>query len=244
MYQYVSSVHEMLAWPMVHSLLGSVETPNPLVSLDRHGASIVLGLYQETEPLPVTTTGPPSITGMSALGSPLGSQEERRGSISATKVASIISWPTMHSLSKSYFETFNLMYPIVDRLTFTSTVLPAINDRGLDDSTYSALAYLVFALGEVAIAGVQGMPTDLKNVRQSGIKGGSKIQPPGLALFNEGRKRMGFALTECSLENVQIFALAGYGLPSSLLNVKAANAGASIYYETCFHHMVRCLPSD
>lgn len=33
-------------------------------------------------------------------------------------------------------------------------------------------------------------------------------RPPGLLFFNEARKRMGFNLTECSLENVQIFALA------------------------------------
>jgi hypothetical protein len=40
-----------------------------------------------------------------------------------------------------------------------------------------------------------------------------------LALFNEARKRIGFVLTGCDLENVQIFSL------------------AALYYQSCFRHV-------
>ncbi|KUI65989.1 hypothetical protein VM1G_01360 [Cytospora mali] len=85
------------------------------------------------------------------------------------------------------------------------------NGLVLDDSVQSTLAYLIFALGEVAV--------DAYNDPSQRLSRGNAAQPPGLVYFNEARRRMGFNLTECSLENVQIFALAG------------------VYYETCFHHV-------
>lgn len=89
-----------------------------------------------------------------------------------------------------------------------SETLPAVFNNGLTDSMESTVAMLVFALGEVAIAGADGPPIHVYNGRQSGVKGGTKERPPGLELFNEARRRISFHLTERSLENVQIFALA------------------------------------
>lgn len=118
----------------------------------------------------------------------------------------------MQRLSKAYFDTFNLLFPILDRQFFMSDTLPSLFNRGFGQGITSTIAFLVFALGEVAIAGTEGLPIHVHshNGRPSGIRGGSKGEPPGLDLFNEARKRMGFNLTECSLENVQIFALARY----------------------------------
>ena len=97
--------------------------------------------------------------------------------------------------------------------------MASVFNDGFDGSISSTLAFLVFALGEVAIAAVQGPPISVFNGRASGIRGGTAKHPPGLALYNEARKRMGFTLTECSLENVQVYALAG------------------LYCGTCFRHM-------
>jgi hypothetical protein len=80
---------------------------------------------------------------------------------------------------------------------------------GFDEGISSTLVCLVFALGEVAVS-VSGEPLSTYKGRVSGVRGGTRGRPPGLAFFNEARKRMGFALTECSIENVQMFALAGY----------------------------------
>lgn len=83
-----------------------------------------------------------------------------------------------------------------------------VHTEGFDGDTDSVIALLVFALGELAIEGSRGTPIGVHNGRPSGLRGGSLRRPPGLALFNEARKRIGFVLTECDLENVQIFSLA------------------------------------
>lgn len=119
-----------------------------------------------------------------------------------------LTWDTMQSLSKAYFDTINLSYPLLNRQSFMSETLHLLFNNGFDQSMASTVAFLVFALGEVALAASDGLPVHVYSGRASGVKGGSKERPPGLELFNEARRRMGFNLTECSLENVQIFALA------------------------------------
>lgn len=121
---------------------------------------------------------------------------------------STLNWDTMQRLGKAYFDTINLSYPILNRQSFMSETLPALFNNRFNQSMSSTIAFLVFALGEVALAAFDGSPVHVYHGRASGIKGGTKERPPGLALFNEARRRMGFNLTECSLENAQIFALA------------------------------------
>jgi hypothetical protein len=104
-------------------------------------------------------------------------------------------------LSKVYFDTFNLLYPIMDRESFKSNILPVMVSDGPDTTTAGTLACLVLALGEVAVAG-----TSFKGAKGKSAAGEG---PPGLAFFNEARRRMGFSLADCSLENVQMYALAG-----------------------------------
>ncbi|OAA64344.1 hypothetical protein SPI_02991 [Niveomyces insectorum RCEF 264] len=132
--------------------------------------------------------------------------------------ASSVSWDTIYRLSSAYFDTFNLIYPIVDRQSFLTTTLASVFDGAWDNSASTTVAFLVLGLGEVAMAGAQGAPFHIYNGRPSGIRGGTTDHPPGLAFFNEARQRMGFVLSDCSLENVQVYALAGYfnnelGLP-------------------------------
>ncbi|KAM7221575.1 hypothetical protein V8F06_002966 [Rhypophila decipiens] len=214
-YQYVSSVHQMLAWPTIQQLLATVQPKVP--SLD-------LSLIERDVPLPPlndpghivkhlpTNTASTATPSMNMHG-----QVQASGSIQVSS----LNWETMQRLSKAYFDSFNLLFPILDRQYFMSNTLPSLFNGGLGQEISSTIAFLVFALGEVALEGSEGRPIHVHphNGRPSGIKGGSKDEPPGLELFNEARKRMGFNLTECSLENVQIFAL------------------ASLYYGSCFHFM-------
>jgi len=123
-------------------------------------------------------------------------------------ISTQLDWDNMQRLSKAYFDSINLLYPILDRQSFFSETIPSLLNDGFDHGISSTIAFLVFALGEVAIESSAGHPIHVHNGRPSGIKGGSIDQPPGLALFNEARSRMGFNLTECSLENIQVFALA------------------------------------
>ena len=197
----------MLGWPVIQHLLESLfsEVPdfNP-GSIEHDGPSIVLGQQQRY--------GPSALPAAEALLSqvPSGTMQTHISSSSgAPRMVNNLTWETVQRLGKAYFDTFNFLYPIVDREVFLSTTLPAIFNDGFDDGIMSTLAHLIFALGEVALAGQKGNPLTIYNGRPSGIKGGNGGLPPGLTLFNEARRRMGFNLTECSLENVQIFALAG-----------------------------------
>ena len=98
----------------------------------------------------------------------------------------------------------------MDRQNFLCDTLAKVHSEGFGGDTDSVIALLVFALGELAQQGLEGDSIDTYNGRPSGLRGGNLEKPPGLALFNEARKRMGFILTDCDLENVQIFSLAAY----------------------------------
>ncbi|KAI2465576.1 hypothetical protein F4781DRAFT_20426 [Annulohypoxylon bovei var. microspora] len=213
--QYVSATHKMLSWPVIQQVLEN-EVPNlDLASLEKDGAAMLLGLQDRVTSLPTNVYESAHI-GSEGASFPL---QAAPGSSVDGMASGSMNWETMQRLTKSYFDTFNLIYPILDRQVFQSEILPAIANHGFDESSSSTLACLIFALGEVAISAIQGAPVTTHKGRPSGIRGGTVERPPGLLFFNEARKRMGFNLTECSLENVQMFSL------------------AAIYYGTCCHHL-------
>jgi hypothetical protein len=209
-YQYISSTNQMLAWPVIQQLLEPLipkQSGLDLTSVEQSGPAIVLGLHQQDSKLPAEPAGPIILTdyvGSDQLGM---SNSTPVGGITVGTTA--LTWDAMQRLSKAYFDTFNFLYPILDRQAFITGVLASVFNDGFDDSISSTLAFLVFALGEAALGGLQGLPVGINHGRPSGVKGGTITHPPGLALFNEARKRLGFSLTECSLETVQVFALAG-----------------------------------
>lgn len=121
----------------------------------------------------------------------------------------------MSKYSHAYFSTFNGLFPILDKEEFVSDVLQVVARNGFGDGDFpSIIALLVFALGSVAEEGTFGHPL----MPQSGIRGGTAARPPGLQLFNEARRRLGFIMTQCNVENIQCLLL------------------ASIYYEACARH--------
>lgn len=118
-----------------------------------------------------------------------------------------LDYNTMHNLATSYFDTFNLIYPFMDRQNFISDTLAKVHSEGFNGDADSVIALLVFGLGELALQGIRGDPIELFNGRESGIRGGSLEKPPGLGFFNEARARLGYVLADIELENVQIFLL-------------------------------------
>ncbi|KAI1634350.1 hypothetical protein F4809DRAFT_643573 [Biscogniauxia mediterranea] len=219
--QYISATHKILSWPFIQQLLENTPHKDPeldLSALEKDGGATMLGSQGRVTPLSANPYNAPMMGGEH---SSLHTQVSSTGQVETVPTSILnMGWENMQRLSKAYFNTFNLLYPIMDRQYFQSETLPTVANRGFDESSMSTLACLVFALGEIAIGGVQGAPIETRKGRPSGIKGGTADHPPGLLLFNEARKRMGFNLTECSLENVQIFSL------------------AAIYYEACCHHAV------
>lgn len=199
---------KMLLWPAIQQLLvqslstNVVEFRNP----EKEGSAFLVRLWESERSLPLDDTlqGRPFV----------GMQSQATRNAGGTRM----TFPTltrdiMYRLSTAYFDTFNLFYPLLDRETFFSDSLAKVQAEGFDGDTDSVIALLVFALGEVATEGSHGDPIGTYKGRSSGVRGGSANKPPGLALFNEARKRIGFVLTECELENVQIFSLAAYVTP-------------------------------
>lgn len=228
-YRYASASHQILNWPVIKQLLDTAATKltNPTTAdLEQNGTAIVFGLDDNNEGLPSIPVGPLVLTDISVNTLPAPGVQLQPPSniinVPGTMAAvdpTALDWQSMQRLSVAYFDTFNFLHPILDRRTFVENLMGSIGRDGFDGSITSTLAFLVFALGEVAISGLSGIPLNTFNGRPGGVRGGTATQPPGLALFNEARKRLGFNFTECSIENVQALALAG------------------LYCNTCSRHM-------
>jgi hypothetical protein len=114
----------------------------------------------------------------------------------------------VNEYSSAYFNTFNVLLPLLDLNDFLDDVVARLLREGFrDDDPESVLALLVFALGQLAVEGVVGQPTSAYNDESSGFRGGTIEKPPGLGLFNEARRRIGMVNTQFRLENVQIMLL-------------------------------------
>lgn len=203
-YRYDSSVSKMLEWPMVRQMFDGLG-PKPQSPLNDYDAtSIPRRLHDSHTSLPVDGIQNIGIPGGNTLRVPL----QFTGPPTTINLGHpSIDWDTMQRLSKGYFDVFNLLYPIIDRQWFNASALTAIINEGFQEGTTTALVLLVFALGEVALT-TSGVPISAYKGRPSGIKGGTVERPPGVAYFNEARKRMGFGLAEISLENIQMCTLA------------------------------------
>jgi hypothetical protein len=172
-----------------------------LKSLEQEGSAFIVRVHRGTPTLPLDEAlQERPFVGMQTPAT--------RASGGARITFPALTRDTMHRLATAYFDTFNFLYPFMDRQNFISDTLTKVNTEGFNGDTDSVIALLVFALGELALEGTRGNPIDVTRGRASGIRGGTQARPPGLALFNEARKRIGFVLTDCDLENVQIYSLA------------------------------------
>lgn len=212
-YRHGSGSLKMLLWPAIQQLLMQSLATNvvELRSLERDGSVFLSSLCEGESSLPLNDTlQERPFTGM---------QSQATRNAGGTRMTfPALTYNKIYQLATIYFDTFNIFYPLLDRETFFSDILTRVHSEGFAGDTDSVIALLVFALGEVALEESLGDPIEIYKGRSSGIRGGSATKPPGLALFNEARKRIGFVLTECELENVQIFSL------------------AALYYECSFRH--------
>lgn len=198
-YQHLTVAHKVLLWPSIylHILNSGVAAGADLQYILQDGTPwfIHLELAKHPGPLPwdtemTTYPIPQARTG-----------EIRIGFVSLTP-------DNVQRMTDAYFSTFNLLFPILDRESFMSDVVGPVMRNGYSDGDPAAcLALLVFALGQVAIDGVYGSPINSFNGSPSGLRGGTAERPPGLDLFNEARRRVGFMIHQCTLENVQILLL-------------------------------------
>ena len=206
-FNYRSSAYRMFSWPVVQQLF---ENTRPWLQGQSDDESPTALFELQSQAPPLSVEGIESIETIGAKDGklPLNQQLQVPASPGNLPLSpSALNWETMERLSKAYFDTFNLIYPIMDRQHFNNNMLAVLIRDGFDEQMPSTLACLVFALGEVAMSSTVAPLAGYKHAL--GVKGGAFDRPPGLAFFNEARKRMGFSLSECSVENVQMFALAG-----------------------------------
>ena len=211
-YRHASAAHRMLTWPAIQQLLLQSLAPSvaDIKILEQDGSAFMVQVHRDMPNLPLSEDLEESPF--------MGMQSQATRNTGGTRVTfPSLSRSEMYRLATSYFDTFNFIYPFLDRQNFLSDTLGRVLAEGFDGDSDSVIALLVFALGELAIEGSRGDPVDTYNGRQSGIRGGTAEKPPGLAYFNEARKRMGFVSSQCDLETVQIFSLTAYG-PHSPLN--------------------------
>ncbi|KAJ4137776.1 hypothetical protein NW768_003366 [Fusarium equiseti] len=200
-YRYDSSVSKVSEWPVMRQMFESLgqKPPSPIGEIP----TLPRGLRDSAVTLPLDGIQPVGIPSNSTLQLPL----HFSGSASSLNLSPpSVDWETVQRLSKGYFDVINAFYPIMDRQWFNSNTLSSILSNGFHEGVISSLVLLVLALGEVALT-TSEVPISAYKQRPSGIKGGTIDRPPGLTYFNEARKRMGFALSEVSLENVQMLAL-------------------------------------
>jgi hypothetical protein len=101
-----------------------------------------------------------------------------------------------------------VLYPVLDEDVFMTGVVARVSQNGYVDGDIDAvLALTVFALGQTAIEGTLGGSISSYEGVPSGFRGGSVENPPGIELFCEARRQLGFVVTSCSLENIQILLL-------------------------------------
>lgn len=109
----------------------------------------------------------------------------------------VISMGMIQEYTNYFFLSYHCLYPILDEDYFRShTILTAANggfDRGDQQTT---LILLVMALGEVAKEGVSGKPMrDEHTGMRTGVRGGDRLNPPGLSFIYEAQQRIGTAMT-------------------------------------------------
>lgn len=194
--------HKILMWPVVYAHLetSSILSISDLQSILKEGTAWFLkgDLWRNPDPLPADV----------GLHKPLPDCAAGEGTHLADTQFNALTTDEIYEVSHAYFNTFNTLQPLLDRATFNIEIVERLLRYGCQDGDSDCvLALLVFALGQVAIEGVFGPSINVVNNKPSGLHGGSSSHPPGLGLFNEARRHLGFVSTQCSLQNVQIMLL-------------------------------------
>jgi len=202
-YHHLTAAHKIILWPAVYLHITNSNLPiaEDLQYVLQDGTPwlIHLELQKHKEPLP----GPAQMYDM--VSSPNNSEPTARAGFAG------LTLDNMQRLIDAYVNTFNVIHPILDHDTFIAEVVtPVVRNGYAAGSVNACLTLLVLALGQVAIDGVYGSPLTVSpGGEPGGLRGGTRDHPPGLEIFNEARRLIGFSITQCSLENVQIYLLQG-----------------------------------
>jgi hypothetical protein len=236
-YQHLTVPHKIMLWPgiYIHLLNSGISAASDLQYVLQEGTPWFIKREISRHPDPL-----PSDVGLPCFAINVAPSEQGR--------AANVAFPTLtiqqiQEYSDAYFNTFNVLYPILNRETFMNGVVARLLREGYGDGDAGGvLALTVFALGCVAIEGVFERPVSVVSGQPSGFRGGTIDRPPGIGLFNEARRRLGFVVTQCTLENVQISLLQAtyYESTARHLDFWRSTVAASMACQV----LIRCQPID
>lgn len=198
-YQHLTVPHKIILWPSIyiHLVDSGIKAASDLQYVLQEGTPWFIRQEMKKHPNPLSYD---AALPYFAINSSL-----REQGYSSNVAFPTLSIQQIQEQCDAYFNTFNVLFPLLNRETFMNgTVAPLLRDGYGDGDNKAVLALLVFALGQVAIEGVFERPISLIDGQPSGFRGGTVEKPPGLAIFNEARRRLGFVASEISLEIVQI----------------------------------------
>lgn len=147
------SIHKVLTWPAIKQLLLQSLPSNlgDLKSFEQEGSAFIVRIQRGTPNLPLDKSlEERPFVGMQT--------QATRAAGGARITFPALTRDMMDRLATAYFDTFNFIYPFMDRQNFTSDTLTRVRIEGFNGDTDSVIALLVFALGELAIEGSRGNP--------------------------------------------------------------------------------------
>lgn len=145
--------------------------------------------------------------------------------------------------AEAYFHTFNVLFPILDPDLFQNEVVTTVLRAGYRfGDVHSVIALLVYALGQLAIEGTLGEPIAKDSDGYSGVRGGTTTDPPGLATFNEARRRLGSLLGHFSVDDVQMRLLAATYCDAAGMHIESWRLSVSA--SASCELLLRTLPTE
>ncbi|KAK8049123.1 hypothetical protein PG994_010853 [Apiospora phragmitis] len=130
-YSYSSASYKVLSWPFVQQFLGASKNIAAMVEplVKKNGAAVVLDLHARATPLPQDTFDMAASRKGSAAPNIEVPLKNPSGGLHMDPMS--FSWENMHRLSKAYFDTFNLLYPFMDRAQFQTEILSSVAANGI-----------------------------------------------------------------------------------------------------------------
>lgn len=233
---HTTTPHRILLWPFIRSRLEefSVDVAGDLQALVQAGTPWILRQDAKKHPDILSCNVNPKSELVQDLTSPDGMFRVRFPDL---------SYEEMRTYATHYFDTFNMLYLILDRASFMNTLLPHVARKGFGEGEESSIiALLVLSLGKVAFEGTWSTPLENGMHFASGLKGGTKDRPPGLDFFNEARRRTGFVAYKSSTENIQILLLTAIYFESCGRHLEFWRAASAA--SAAFQVLIECTPVD
>ncbi|KAF2715929.1 hypothetical protein K431DRAFT_316899 [Polychaeton citri CBS 116435] len=204
-YHHLTVPHKTILWPSIyiHLVNSGIQGTSDLQYIMQEGTPWFIRQEMMKHPTPLThEVGLPSFSFNPA------SREQGYATRWGFPTLSI---QQIQKFADAYFDTFNILTPILNRDSFMNEIVaPLLREGYSDGEPSSVIALLVFALGQVAVDGIYERPIGVSNGMPSGFRGGVNADhPPGLDIFNEARRRLGFVVSQCSLQSVQMHLLMG-----------------------------------